>query len=355
MTTTYESVLQLVKRVPSAASADHRDVNWLTDARVVGVARDHNGQIEVFLAGVRLSAASPTVAAALQFRTWHRDSVPPFDANRLLLPLLGHFDQVAAFICTELLRSGADAFLPRAFAQTEPIIELAINRLDLSYQAILGLAGEILLLDALCRQAVDEQVAPVVRSWDGWKNSSRDFSWGTTGVEVKTTTMSTSSHLISGIHQVDRSDGFDGRTPEERLFLVSVGLQPAMAEGNTFTIPQLVDRVINRIERARCGESVVEMFLAHVAEYGASWGGGYEHGRVAPDSAYAMPFLTAFFRAYDMADTAIDVLRRPDIMTRQHIDANSVRFRVELPTIASLGNPVVGANQVARVILSFDA
>ncbi|WP_146072423.1 PD-(D/E)XK motif protein [Arthrobacter sp. Y81] len=355
--TTYESVLQLIESVPSAASADHRDVRWLTDAHVVGVARDHDGQVEVFLAGAGLSPSSCVVRAAIEFRTWHRKGTPAFDASRLLFPSLGYFDQVAAFICTELLRGGADVSLRQAFAQTEPIIELAIERLRLSNQAVLGLAGELLMLDALCRRAADEQVALVIGSWDGWKRSSRDFAWGSTGVEVKTTTRSGSSHLVEGIHQVERSDGSDGGASEDRLFLVSIGLQPAEPEGNAFTIAQLVERIIARMDGAGAGGSATDKFLAHVAEYGAGAGGGYGyvHGAEAPDPSYTTPFLTTFFRAYDMSDKAIEVLRRDDIAVRHHVDVSSVRFRVELPITASLGNPVVGANQVAQVILGAGA
>ncbi|MCG2622622.1 PD-(D/E)XK motif protein [Arthrobacter sp. I2-34] len=351
MTATYESVLQLIESVPSAASADHRDVRWLTDAHVVGVARDHVGQIEMFLAGAGLSPSSSANRAAIEFRTWHRKGAPSFDANRLRFPSLGYFDQVAAFICTELLRGGADVSLKKAFAQTEPLIELAIERLHLSNQAILGLAGELLLLDALCRHAADEQVAEISGSWDGWKRSSRDFSWGSTGIEVKTTTRSVSSHPVEGIHQVERSDGSDGWASEDRLFLVSIGLQPAEPGGNTFTIPQLVERIIAQMERSGVGGSVVDKFLAHVAEYGASSGGGYKHGTQLPDPSYTTPFLTSFFRAYDMSDSAVEVLRRDDVAVRHHVDVSSVRFRVDLPITASLGNPVVGANQVAQVIL----
>jgi len=349
--TSYESVLQVIESVPSTESADSRDVTWTTDSRVVGVARDYEGRVEVFLAGARLSPLSSAISDAIEFHTWHRDGAHPFDANRLLFPAAGHFDQIAAFICTELLRAGADISLADAFVRTEPIIEMAIERLRLSSQAIIGLAGELLLLDALCRRAHDEQVSLIVGSWDGWKRSSRDFSWGATGVEVKTTTRSTSSHLVEGTHQVERSNGSDGGEGEDRLLLVSVGLQPAESGGNAFTIPQLVDRIIERMQEASLEAAVVEKFLNHVAEYGAGSGGGYEHNALNPDQSYSQPYLTGFFRAYDMSDNAVEVLRRDDISIHHHVDVSSVRFRVELPAAVSPNNPVLGANQVADVIL----
>ncbi|MFP3344743.1 PD-(D/E)XK motif protein, partial [Halomonas sp. SIMBA_159] len=92
------------------------------------------------------------------------------------------------------LREKADVDLERAFAVTEPLIELAINRMEISENAILGLVGELLLLDALCRRAADPQVGPIVQAWDGWRRSARDFTWEGTGVEIKTTTRTTSSH-----------------------------------------------------------------------------------------------------------------------------------------------------------------
>lgn len=350
MITSYESVLDLIGSVPSAASVDVRDIRWLTDARVIGISRDHNGQVEVFLKGVELKPSSKTIADAIEFREWHRDGAPNFEANRLVLPALGHFDQVAAFICTELHRNGAEAGLRESFWKTEPIVELAIERLRISHETILGLAGELLLLDAMCRGAADDLVAQVVESWDGWKTSARDFSWGSTGIEVKTTTRETSSHLVQGVHQVERNDGVGGGSSEDELYLVSIGLlQRADAGGNSFTIPQLVNRISARMEQTGCGHDVAR-FLSRVLEYGS--GEGYDHRTMSEDPAYSAPFLTRFFRAYDMSDSAVEVLRRDDVTVHHHVDVSSVRFRVDLPTTASSGNPVVGANQVAEVLLA---
>lgn len=354
-TTTYESVLLLIDGVPSATSASHRDVLWITEACVVGVSRNADGQVEVFLAGDELSPESHLVKAAVEFRTWHRDRAASFNANRLLFPSRGHFDQVAAFICTELLRNGADLSLRQAFTETEPIIELAIERLRLTDQAILGLAGELLLFDALCRQSRDEELGAIIESWDGWRRSSRDFSLGTTGIEVKTTSGNTSSHLVEGTHQIERVDNACDRASEDRLLLVSIGLQPGEPESGAFTIPQLVDRIVGRAEESGVGESVVGRFLAHIAEYGATTGIGYKRGDPTSDPSFTTPFLTTFFRAYDMADRAIEVLRRDDVSSYHHVDASSVRFRVDLPISVSLGNPISGANQVARAILGAKA
>ncbi|TFB96267.1 MULTISPECIES: PD-(D/E)XK motif protein [unclassified Cryobacterium] len=349
--TNYEYALELIASVPRAEDAGIRDVKWMTDAHVVGVARDTDGRVEVFLRGTELHPSSAIVRDVIEFRVVHRDGQPSFQANRLHFPALSHFDQVAAFICTELLRGDADASLPRAFTQTEPIIELAIERLILSNQAILGLAGELLLIDALCRSAQDTQVADIIAGWDGWKRSSRDLVLGVTGIEVKTTTGPTSSHFVEGVHQVELDDGFGGGTPEDRLILVSIGLEPNAEGGNAFTIPQLVDRILARMFAAGLRDSEAEKFLFHVSEYGANLGGGYDHHVQASDVAYATGFVTSFFRAYDMSDPNIEVLRRQDIAARSHTDIGSVTFRVDLPVSASADNPINGANQVAEAII----
>lgn len=199
--TSYEAVLNQINVVPAGKIGDDRAITWLTDAKVVGIARNSRGHLELFLTGDELKPRTGAVKTAMRYHSWHRDSLPPLDANRICLPALGHFDQVGAFIAAELLREKAEVDLERAFFVTEPLIELAINRLEVSENAILGLVGELLLLDALCRRADDRQVGPIVQAWDGWRRSARDFTWEGTGVEIKTTTRATSSHAIHGIHQ----------------------------------------------------------------------------------------------------------------------------------------------------------
>ncbi|WP_285363672.1 PD-(D/E)XK motif protein [Microbacterium sp. LMC-P-041] len=345
----YEDTLQLIAGAPRAADPGIRDVRWVTAANVVGVARDSEGRVEVFLRGPELEPSSSVVRDAIEFRVVHRDSHSSFQANRLLMPALGHFDQVAAFVCTELLRNDADTALAPAFKDAEPIIELAIERLRLSEQAIVGLAGELLLIDALCRRAHISQVADVIAGWDGWRRSSRDLAIGATGIEVKTTTGPGSSHFIEGVHQVEIDVAGVGPGTEERLLLVSIGLHPSSEGGNTFTIPQLVDRVIGRMEVAGVPDSEIQSFLFRLSEYG---GGphGYDHVTQASDPTYTTPFLTSFVRSYDMTDTAIQVLRRHDVAEHAHVDVSSVRYRVDLPVTLGAGNPVAGANQVADAI-----
>lgn len=348
--TNYEDVRRRIERSQASPEAGSRNVEWITQAEIVGVARDTEGKVELLLRGGELVPVTRAVKDASEHRVIYRDDGTAFEATRMVFPALTHFDQVAAFICTELLRNGADSDLARAFTLTEPIIELAIRSLAISSQAILGLTGELLLLEALCRRADDARVAEIIAGWRGWQRSSRDFVLGGTGIEVKTTSGSASSHLVEGVHQVERDEEGD----EHRLFLLSIGLQRADSDvGNSFTMPSLVERITVRMADVGAPFPTIERFVAHVAEYGASSGIGYNHTTQATDPAYSTRFLTTFFRAYDMDDTAVKVLRRHDVAAFQHVADESVRFRVNLSAngLISAGNPINGANQLAAILL----
>ena len=349
--TSYEAILKQINVVPAGANGNDRAITWLTDAKVVGIARNSRGHLELFLAGEELSPQTDTVKTAMHYHSWHRDNLPPLSANRICLPSLGHFDQVGAFIVAELLREKADANLERAFAITEPLIQLAIKRMEISENAILGLVGELLLLDALCRRAADYQVGPIVQAWDGWRRSARDFTWEGTGIEIKTTTRTTSSHAIQGVHQIEPTPASDDATGERRLLLVSIGLCQADLTSPAFSIPSSVKSILDRLN-ATGARGLVDEFLTRVSVYGAESGIGYEHATMVNEAPFTTTFNVNFVRGYDMADPAVEVLRRDDVVTHQHVDAQSVAFRVELPATISLDNPIIGTKRVVETILS---
>lgn len=348
--TSYEDILNRINATPAGITEDDRTITWLTEAQVVGLARTNRGHLELFLAGEQLKPRTGTVKSALHHHYWHRDNQPPLSANRIRLPALGHFDQVGALIAAELLREKADANVERAFAVTEPLIELAIKRLEISENAILGLVGELLLLDALCRRADDMHVGPIVQAWNGWRRSARDLTWDGTGVEIKTTTRTTSSHSVHGVHQIEPAATTDDTPGESRLLLVSIGLRQADPNVPALSIPSLVESIVARLS-ASGASGLVNEFLKRVAIYGSESGVGYDHATMANEAPFTTPFSVTFVRGYDMADPAIEVLRRDDVVAHQHVDAQSLTFRVELPATISLNNPIAGARRVAEAIL----
>lgn len=348
--TDYEDVLSTLSAVPSAAGSGVRDIVWITDTRVLGVARDQESRLELFLAGEELKPSSAAIQEALEHHDWHRESGAPLAANRLLLPALGHYDPIAAFICTELLRNNADEDLEQAFRATEPIIEIAVKRLEMAETAMLGLIGELMVLNALCNQVESHQLGDVVQSWFGWRRSARDFWLNGTGVEVKATTRSVSSHIVQGVHQVEPGQERNDELAEDRLILVSVGLQRAAPGANAVSIPSLLQRIIGRLE-AEGYENMVSDLVARIKLYGTELGFGYDHNVMSNDAPFISAFSITFFRGYDMADPAIKVLRRDEVAVHSHVELQSVRFRINLPSEVSGLNPIAGANQVARRIL----
>ena len=347
---TYEQILAFITAIPKGSEGHDRTIQWLTDAEVVGAARDHLGHIELFLAGPELYPRTKTLSNAIQYHSWHRANGAELCATRLLFPPFGHFDHIAALIATELLREQADKDLPRAFAVIEPIIELAIKRLELSEAALLGLAGELLLLDALARRIDDQYVGQLFEAWDGWHRSARDLVWEGTGIEVKTTTHHSSSHIVQGTRQVEPVPADDTTPGENRLLLVSIGLQQSDLSPNAFTVPQLTQRLVDRLKTTQ-NDALVDSFLAHVKEYGSESGFGYKHPAMSEDPHFTTPFTPAFVRGYDMGDTAVQVLRRDDVVSHHHVDPGSLSFRIDLPALIGPNNPVDGLFRVANNIL----
>lgn len=355
-TDSYERQLGIVENLVWPPSDHERTITWCIEGAPVGLARSPCGHIEIFLAGRPLEPRSEVARANLEHQEWFRADGEPLPANRLLLPAAGHFDQVAAFLCTELLRSGAADDLERAFRRTEPMIELAIERLRLTDQAIVGLCGELVLLLALLREATAGEAPHVLESWKGHRDTARDFQLAEVGVEVKATTGSTSSHPVQGVHQVEVGHGVDG-VEEDRFFLVSIGLHltsSAAHNGEAPTLPSLVEAVLEEADRSMGPSSrpVKEAFLDRVKSYGAPTEIGYDHQTMADHSAFGRHLRTTFVRCYDMRDEAVRVLRSTILDELSHVEPGSVHFRLRLPTqLRGDINPVVGLEATAKVIL----
>lgn len=354
--TTYEAVLNRLSELDASVSMEERFVEWLTPSAVVGLSRTAEGRIEIFLTGAQLKPTSRSVRRALDYRTWHRGSgQPSVEANRLLLPGISHYDQIAAFLCAELIRCDSDSDLQAAFRETEPIIELAIEKLRLTDEALLGLTGEVLLLDAILRQAGDAHAGDVLQSWRGWRESTRDFSYNSVGIEVKTTTRSVSSHEVQGVHQVELLDHLEAGVLEDTLFLVSIGLEWVSEDfDNFYTLPTVVDSIITKLRCAMAqseADQAIDSFLGHLKEYGDNQDVGYDHRTMSQSAVFKRSFIPRFVRCYDMLDSNIKVLRSEDLSLHPHIDPTSVRFRIDLPVkVQGDLNPVVGLNAAANAI-----
>ncbi|GGO72170.1 PD-(D/E)XK motif protein [Nocardioides deserti] len=334
----FEWLRERLPTLQAAASADDRDLVWVDESRTVAVSRDTEGRLELFLPGPPLASALKPVADSLSHHQWWFDDGGTLDASRLQFAEAPHFDGVVSFLCAELMRNGAATDLPQAFSRTEPAIALALARAALGSEVLVGLAGELLLIDGLTRVAAGgEERRAVISGWAGSVPSSRDFRLGTTGIEVKTTSGTSSKHHVQGLHQVEVGHA-DGGEVETGLYLLSIGLRwTDAAEGGT-TIPSLVEAISNRLEA-----DDREAFHQRLTQYGGDAGSGYRHDRDKFVATYARPFTTRFERLYDMGDPRIRLPRRGDLETFSDLDIDSLSFRVDLPgRVRGDLNPVVG-------------
>lgn len=353
----YEQLRQLASDLPPAMKDGGRSLSWANGSRSLGLARDFWGRLELFLPGPPLRAQSALVRNHLDHDRWRRDGGELLVGSRLRLPSAAHFDAVAAFLCVELLNNGVALDAVAAFRRTEAVIEMALRRMNLQTEAIVGLVGELVLLGALVDRAAVTDVHVVVESWRGHLRAARDFQLGPVGVEVKTTRHPTDSvHHVQGTRQVEIGHSADGGV-ETRFYLISMGVEevdPDEPEGTGSSVSSLVEDLIGAIERKHPegpGE-LVSSLLTRIKAYGVGDGDGYDHADMAHRAAFTQRWRTAFVRSYDMTDPAILLLRRGDLVPFTMVDAESVEYTLRLPSkVSGDVNPVRGLMATVDALL----
>lgn len=349
----YEDLRKVASNLPRPTTQRARDVQWLIPG-CLGLARGDRGHLEIYILGPALDPVLPSLRENLEHNTWYDATGQPFAANRLLLPPDAYFEQAAAFICTELIRANVDTRPSEAFARTEPIIEVWLERLHLSSQAQLGLSGELFVLEALIGAASEQRRSSVVDGWFGHTHSNRDLELPPVGIEVKTTTLGNSIHKINNPNQLELGLSVTG-TPETKLFLASIGLQWTDAP-NAWHLPGLIDRIISHLnplppnERARTTSEL----LRKIEAYGGDNQLGYSHQTMRGDPRFTRTFALQFGRFYDLSDPAIKVIRNSDLTQFNHVQAGSVSYQLHLPEkVSGALNPLLlqqgAANQITQL------
>jgi hypothetical protein len=312
----FEQLLLLTQELPLPEDDAEREVRWCEDEHILGISRQQTGGIELFLCGEELRASSTLIQRHMKFDHWTRTGGEVFRANRLVLPSDDHFVPVAAFLAEELLRRNVTNSLATSFAQTEPLIEMALKRIALSEEEILGLLGELRFLEVLLSVAVESrQRAIALDAWRGHERGARDFLFGIHSVEVKSTRSDRSLHRIGSVMQVDPRRS-ESNEPQEELFLLSLGFKPDSSSNHLslgLSLPSQVDAILQKLAPPNSKDDssgeLQTLFLEKVASYGAT-GRGYEHEDMRSWSAYQTRWQHGFLRIYDMNDSAIQVLRR---------------------------------------------
>jgi hypothetical protein len=319
---------------------------------VLGLAAASTGGVEIFVRAESILPSSILVRRHVKHDRWQGIS-GEFEASRIALPAEPHYQPVAAFIAEELLRNGLAESAPLAFARSEPIIEMALRRTAMSDELILGLIGELRVLNLLLSFCTERhQRLQVLESWTGFRRGARDFQAPGFSMEVKTTRSSSSVHWISGIHQVDPHRDANGN-PTEALFLLSIGLEVAGEDdfvNGSITLPAIIEESLRLLAVAGSGRrsDAQQLLLDRVREYGGV-SLGYDHDTMSTWPAYAQQFRQEFWRAYNMTDDRVEVIRVRDVQGCSAVSIDSIQFEVNLPAVVYGDlNPRTDLDQFAR-------
>lgn len=327
----FEDLLSAITELPLGGSDTDRNVHWFDEAGRVGVARQAGGQFEIFIVGEEIVARSLLVRRHLKCDSWTGQSGLSFIANRVVLPAEQHFLASTAFLVEELLRNDVLVTPQMAFRKCEPIFELFLRRSALDEQVVQGLVAELLVLEVGLQVASSiSSTMNMIESWKGWSGSSRDFQFGSSSIEVKSTAGFSSRHSVGCLDQVNGRSNVDG-AGLENLYLVSFGLHAGDGEVGR-SLPELIDDIVARIEHllGPC-DGLIDELLDRIARYGAVDAVGYIHREMRGWSVYAQPYSRTFLRIYDMCDPLVRVLRFEDVAERIHTKVDSISFEIDLP------------------------
>ncbi|SEE88743.1 PD-(D/E)XK motif protein [Ruania alba] len=343
---TFESLRILLTSATPANGRHRRRIKWIGPDQSLAIARNQQNELELFILGPQLVALDQNVRERLVHDTWRGERGETFAANRLWLPAGDHFDAAAATVLIELLDHGRTHNMAGAFRRTEPLIALVLDEAAAENAALTGLAGELLVLLALMRAPTAPPSQALLACWLGSDRSSRDFQLGSVGVEVKTSTTSSSRHHIEGWYQVEPGVAADGSV-ESELYLLSLGIRWLQTSSEGHSIESLIQTIQEflpqslRLDLIRC-----------VRDYGDRNFQIDDQGKVG-QTALRRPFDTTFERLYDIADDRIRIPRSSDLSSFQELVHDSVKFQIQLPErVRGDRNPVVGLPSIVAAILN---
>lgn len=342
---TFEHLRATLDNLEPPPRTEDRSIYWIFN-RKLGLAKTNAGKIEIFLVGECLYPKSKILRRHLEYGNWSiAESSQILNATRIILPPAQHFLSMATLIAIEFIRAkiNENRLLQDVLTDVEPFLELCLRKSSLDDNYVVGLIGELLCLEVLLDSAAKnpEKRSLILDMWQGHQLGRRDFTIGEMGVEVKTTYLETSTHKITGLHQIELNQF--SKKSEKQLFLLSIGLTPSEIDGQT--LPEIVQRILNKLGNNLFNEDdaflkpLQRRFLDDVAKYGAGDSVGYDHFAMKGSMAYSTKYRNTFTpRLYDILDTDIRILRSKD-MAGKHIRVNDIQYRMDLPSCVNGLNP----------------
>ncbi|MFZ4580317.1 MAG: PD-(D/E)XK motif protein [Myxococcota bacterium] len=324
----YEEIFILASGISAPTEQSHLSIEWVL-AGELAVGRDAANRYLLVLAGVELDAKSELVSRVLSHGHWLHESGAAVSGTLLRLHDGEPFLVAVTAIATEFLRRGlGPRSAPEVFREVESFIELVIRRVLLPPNSLLGLIGELLILDyaleGLAGLSASKRPTPS-SLWRGYTNQSRDLAFNRLAIEVKTTSGHSSRHHIGSLDQVEPRT-LDGGLCES-LFLASIGLAEEIGGTSRFSVSQLTDRILSRLSPADC-----VIFLDQLRQYGPDDCIGYDHGSMSSWEPYSRRYRLTFEpRLYDMSDPNVRVLRRADLQ-ELFVMPEGISYVVDLPS-----------------------
>ena len=351
----YDEILAVARGLEPPETRGHLAVEWLVPERLA-VGRDAGNRHLLVMGGTPVSASLDSVRQALMPGQWTTEGGEHIDGTVLRLHPGEHFMVAATTIAVELLRRGlAERSVADVFREVESFVELVIRRILLPPEALLGLVGELLVLESLARavkELPEAQRLPVSSIWQGHSRNARDFRFKRLGLEVKTTGGPSSVHRVGGLDQIEPRM-LEGEHVES-LRLVSIGLQHDVTGNSRFSVARLTESILGELD-----EGEERLFLDQLQQYGPDECVGYDHATMATWEPYAKTFSTTFPpRIYDMADSGLGLFRRAELQQHfPHVVPNGLSFTIDLPDVVpgSHGaNPKTGLRaELSRLMVSY--
>jgi len=336
----YADMVGLVSGLPRHQDPERRDFTWVVDG-ALGVARDTDDRVEIYLTGYQIRPRSMAVARNSHPQPIYRPGeTVALDTLCVSLPELPHFDQFAAFLLSELVRLGVEEDVYGAFRQTEPLIEMAFARNRATPSALTAFTANLLVFRAALRQASRSQMPAVVRSWTRsapW----RDISAGTEGMIIRGVEGKTSVHRVNNLSEVSLS------SEENHLWLLSIGLHwdpsDASPRETVWSITRDMELMIRSVDQQTW--SFMQEWLE---TFRVSDTFSYIHDEAADNPLFNRHFAVTFNRIFSL-DDGEGLLTRADMTRRRFVVPGSVGYDVELPPTQD--DPDIAAIEAAARII----
>ena len=330
----FEEALTLINELPPPDDAKSRTCKSVPGAADLAVAKTKEHIYELLFIGKKLEPRSSIIRTCLTYTKWQDDAdKKTFEANSFKIPESHYSASIAALIIVEFNRLAENLGFEEKFFALEPIIERFLQREMLTEHETIGLLGELIVLKEVISQVPPARYKATLDGWMGHRHVARDFTFGDTSLEIKTTQSTESIHTINSVGQIEARTDVN-RVPVERLYLLSIGLIRSSSEGghSATSLAETCDAIL-RILGVHPTEAtnLSETFLSRVSAYGTSESRRYLHTEMRGHFFASQPWSVTFTRIYDMSDPHLSLPRREELNIFRDVVTDSFSFEISLP------------------------